>query len=366
MTLPTLYARTNTGAIQQWTIEAHNSSYRTTFGQVDGKLQTTNWTECYETNSGRSNQRTPEQQALFEAKALWKKKKDSGYFETIEEIDKPTFVEPMLAKNYEDYKDSIQFPVFSQAKLDGIRCVVTKDGMFTRNGKCIESCPHIFKELQKFFTNQPTLVFDGELYNHDLKHDFNKITSLVKKTKPTINDIKESSQLVQYWVYDIVDTTKTFKERNEWINFELFTKEYASIKPVRTVHPANQQELDVMYGAYMESGFEGQMIRLNTKYENKRSKNLLKRKDFQDKEYTILDIIEGEGNKVGMAGAMVFKNELGIRFNSNIKGSREYLKELLHNKLNLIGQQATVKFFNLTPDNKVPRFPYVIAIRNYE
>ena len=364
--LPILYARTNTGAVQQWFAEALDDSYRTPLGQVDGKLQTTNWTKCQETNSGRSNQRTPEQQAIFEAKALWKKKKDSGYFETIEEIDKPTFVEPMLAKNYDDYKDVIHFPVFSQPKLDGIRCIVSKDGMFTRNGKRIESCPHIFNELQKFFDREPTLVFDGELYNHDLKHDFNKITSLVKKTKPTSEDIKESAELVQYWVYDIVDTARTFKERNEWINFELFTKEYASIKPVWAAYPVNQQELDVLYGAYMESGFEGQMVRLDTKYENKRSKNLLKRKDFQDKEYTILDVIEGEGNKSGMAGAMVFENELGIRFNSNIKGSREYLKELWATKQELIGKEATVKFFNLTPDNKVPRFPYVISIRDFE
>lgn len=366
MTLPTLYARTNTGAVQQWTVEAQNNSYRTTFGQVDGKLQTTNWTECYETNSGRSNQRTAEQQAQFEAKALWKKKKESGYFEDINEVDKPTFVEPMLAKNYEDYKDSIQFPIFSQPKLDGIRCIVTKDGMFTRNGKRIESCPHIFNELQKFFDEDPNLVFDGELYNHDLKHDFNKITSLVKKTKPTIQDIKESSQLVQYWIYDTVDTTKTFEKRYDWIQFELFTKEYETLKPVWACRPANQQELDAMYAEYTQYGYEGQMIRLNTKYENKRSKNLLKRKDFQDKEYTILDIIEGEGNKAGMAGAMVFENELGVGFNSNIKGTRDYLKELWTNKSELIGKQATVKYFNLTPDNQVPRFPYVIGIRDYD
>lgn len=366
MTLPTLYARTNTGAVQQWTVEAQNNSYRTTFGQVGGKLQTTNWTECYETNSGRSNQRTAEQQAEFEAKALWKKKKESGYFEDINEVDKTTFVEPMLAKNYEDYKDVIKFPVFSQPKLDGIRCVVTKDGMFTRNGKSIESCPHIFKELQKFFINQPTLVFDGELYNHDLKHDFNKITSLVKKTKPTIQDIKESSQLVQYWIYDIVDTTRTFKERCDWIEHNVLGKCDFALKAVPTALPASQQEMDDLYAAYTEHGFEGQMIRLNTKYENKRSKNLLKRKDFQDKEYTILDIIEGEGNKAGMAGAMVFENELGIRFNSNIKGSRDFLKEIWKDKNQLIGEQATVKYFNLTPENKVPRFPYVIAIRNYD
>lgn len=366
MTLPTLYARTNTGAVQQWTIEAHNNSYRTTFGQVDGKLQTTNWTECYETNTGRSNQRTPEQQALFEAKALWKKKKDSGYFESIEEIDKPTFVEPMLAKNYEDYKESLSLPVFSQPKLDGIRCIVNKEGMFTRNGKRIESCPHIFNDLQKFFVNQPTLVFDGELYNHDLKHDFNKITSLVKKTKPTIEDIKESLQLVQYWIYDIVDANKLFGERIKWIVSNIQGSHELSLIAVPTAFPSNQQQVDRFYEDYTKHGFEGQMIRLDTKYENKRSKNLLKRKEFQDGEYTILDVIEGEGNKANMAGAMVFQNELGISFNSNIKGSRDFLKEVWKNKNQLIGEQATVKYFNLTPDNKVPRFPYVVAIRNYE
>ena len=79
-----------------------------------------------------------------------------------------------------------------------------------------------------------------------------------------------------------------------------------------------------------------------------------------------VNIIEGEGNKSGMAGAMMFENELGIRFNSNIKGSRDFLKEIWKDKNQLIGEQATVKYFNLTPENKVPRFPYVIAIRNYD
>jgi len=366
MKFPTLFARTNTGAIQEWTVEVFKSSYRTTFGQVDGKLQTTNWTECYQTNSGRSNERNPEQQAEFEAHALWKKKKDSGYFENIKEIDKPTFVEPMLAKNYEDYKDIINFPVFSQPKLDGIRCVISKAGMFTRNGKKIESCPHVFNQLQQFFINQPNITFDGELYNHDLKHDFNKIASLVKKTKPSSADIKEAESLVEYWVYDVVDTTKLFKERIEWIEQNLLAKDYPSVQAVPTAFPSNQEQLNELYEAYTEHGFEGQMIRLNTKYENKRSKNLLKRKEFQDKEYLILDVIEGEGNKMGMAGAMVFENEQKLRFNSNIKGSREYLKELWINKEQIIGKQATIKFFNLTPDNNIPRFPYVIAIRDYE
>ena len=60
-----------------------------------------------------------------------------------------------------------------------------------------------------------------------------------------------------------------------------------------------------------------------------------------------------------------FENEHGKGFHSNVKGSFEYLADLLDNADDLIGVEATVKFFNLTPDG-VPRFPYVIAIRDYE
>jgi hypothetical protein len=61
---------------------------------------------------------------------------------------------------------------------------------------------------------------------------------------------------------------------------------------------------------------------------------------------------------------MVFENELGISFNSNIKGNRDYLREVLETKEELIGQLATVKFFNKTPGNALPRFPYVIIAFN--
>ena len=42
-----------------------------------------------------------------------------------------------------------------------------------------------------------------------------------------------------------------------------------------------------------------------------------------------------------------------------------YTVSLLEQADELIGKEATVKYFNLTPDG-VPRFPYVIAIRDYE
>jgi DNA ligase 1 len=360
--LPTLYSRTSKGAIQSWTIFIEDDKYKTEHGQVDGKLQTTNWTYAHTTNEGRANERNQFEQARFEAEALWKKKKDSGYHISISDIDSFTFVEPMLAKNYDDYVDKISYPVFAQPKLDGIRCIVTKDGMYSRNGKTINSCPHVREKLQYVFDQCPHIVLDGELYCDKLNNDFNKICSLVKKTKPTGDDLVEAADMIQYWIYDIVDTDLLFENRITLIEKLINTS--LTIQKVPTGKLKSKDELDIHYGACMDHGFEGQMVRLNSTYENKRSKSLLKRKEFQDREYTILDIIEGDGNRTGMAGAMVFKNELGIEFNSNIKGDRAYLKELLDNKNEYIGREATVKYFNLTPaPNCLPRFPFVIKIR---
>lgn len=363
MKLPTLFARTHTGAVQSWIIEVESDSYRTEYGQVNGKIQQTAWTKCFITNEGRANQRNPEEQALFEAQALWKKKKESGYYESVKDIDKSAFFEPMLAKKYDDYRDEIIFPVFSQPKLDGLRCIVTKEGMFSRNGKRYVSCPHIRQQLNNFFEQNPDAVLDGELYNHDLKHDFNKITSLVKKTKPTPADLAETASMVEYWIYDIALPGASFKERITVIE-DNFCKGFEfNIKVVPTAEVTAQDKLDELYSVYLDAGFEGQMVRINAKYENKRTKSLLKRKEFQDSEYTILAIVEGEGNKTGMAGAMVFRNELGHEFNANIKGTREFITEIWQNKDSYIGKLATVSYFNLTPDKQVPRFPYVIKIR---
>jgi DNA ligase-1 len=130
---------------------------------------------------------------------------------------------------------------------------------------------------------------------------------------------------------------------------------------VKTTKVNNEDELMELYGEYVDKGYEGQMLRLDAKYENKRSKSLLKHKSFVDEEYIIKDICEGEGNRTGTAGYMVFETADGKPFKSNVKGTWEETAEMLKNKKKLIGKQATIKYFNLTPDG-IPRFPFVINI----
>ncbi len=79
-----LFARTNTGAIQTWTIEVDVAKYRTHYGQLDSdKIQTTEWTVCEGKNTGKKNATSAEDQSVKEANATWKKKKESGYFEKL-------------------------------------------------------------------------------------------------------------------------------------------------------------------------------------------------------------------------------------------------------------------------------------------
>lgn len=366
MKLPKLYSRTSTGAVQEWEVEVDllNGQYRTSHGQVGGKIVTTNWFTTSPTNVGRSNERSSADQALFEAQASWNKKIKAGAHLNISEVDNESFIEPMLAKKWEDRRSKVKFPLYCQPKLDGMRAVITANGATSRNGKPWVTIPHILAALKPVFEKYPNLVLDGELYSHEYKHDFNKIASLIKRTKPSSEDLDESADKVEFWWYDIADSSKVFSDRIQTAEkiYDEFLKD-SKIVIVPTFLAKDEAILDELYGDFMEQGYEGQMVRLNKEYAFKRSDTLLKRKEFQDDEYTIIEICEGNGNKTGMAGYAWMQREDGVKFRSNIKGNHEFLRDLLVNAESYAGSFGTVKYFNLTPDG-IPRFPYLICLRS--
>jgi len=358
MKLNTLFKRAVNGKVNEWTVEVENNCFRTISGYTDGVKTTSEWTCCSGKNLGKKNETTPEQQALAEAQAMWTKKLELGSYESIDDIDTPKFFNPMLAHKFEDYKDKITYPVFSQPKLDGIRCIVRADGMWSRNGKKIVSAPHIYEAMKPLFETNPDLIFDGELYADKFANDFNAICSLVKKTKPTSDDLRKSAESIQYHIYDLPSHSGIFTDRAFALADMLLPKCCVKVETTRCGH---EVDLLALYEMYVTTGYEGQMIRLDKEYESKRSKSLLKHKSFIDEEYTILDVVEGEGNKTGMVGSFVFRSKTGHIFNSSPKYSWDECKELWKKRQELIGKSATVKYFNLTPDG-VPRFPYVINI----
>jgi DNA ligase-1 len=186
---------------------------------------------------------------------------------------------------------------------------------------------------------------------------------MVRKTKPTAEDLIESEKLVEYWVYDCyLDGSEKFGERWEFIQD---TDWPDCVKLVETHKVSDKKHLDILYDLWRKDGYEGQIIRTNSAYENKRSWHLLKRKEVIDKEFKIVSVLEGKGNRSNMAGKIVLRLEDGRTSRAGIKGGETVYKRLWKEQDELIGKLATVEFFSYTPDGK-PRFPVCIAIRDYE
>ena len=360
-TYPTLYKRTSSGKVQVWFMEVDGDRYRSTSGQQDGKKTTTEWTIAKAKNVGRANETTPEQQAVAEVEAEYEKKLARDYHKTPDAVDTAMRFKPMLATKWKDRKDKItNGQVHIQPKLDGIRCIAKADGLWTREGKPIYGAPHIHEKLKPVFDKYPHIIIDGELYNHELKDDFNQIVSAVKKQKPTEEDLAVSREKLQYWVYDLPSHDGHFVDRFTQLT-EIVPEADNHFVVVETYMIATEH-VDENAAEWIEAGFEGAMIRLPGKYENKRSNNLIKWKEFQDEEFTIVDIQEGDGNRAGMAARVVLDLGGDRTFSAGLIGNVEYCRQLLAEKDEHIGKKGTVVFQNYTPDG-VPRFPKFKGVR---
>ena len=353
---PTIYKRDSKGNVRVWHMEVDGNKYRTVAGIMDGQLVVSEWTVAEAKNVGRSNATTPEEQALSEVKSHYTKKLDIDYHEKIEDIDTPKIFEPMLAKKWEDRASKIKYNtnVYVQPKLDGIRCILNRYGAFTRYGNEIVAIPHIIELFKPVFEQYPDAIFDGELYNHELKHDFNAIVSMIKKTKLKPEDLELSARMAQYHVYDFPGLMhEPFSVRMEKA-FELILLGGFNMEPVvqtvKTIKVESQSEIDDAYGSFIEDGYEGGIIRLEGPYEQKRSNNLIKRKDFDDDEFEIVEVLEGTGNWSGCAKKIVVKTKEGRICEASVQGSMDYCRHVLNNAANYIGKQATVRFFGYTPD----------------
>ena len=380
MKLPTLYKNSKRGATQQWTIEVVNNQYRTIAGQVGGKLTVTEWTTCKGLNVGKSNATTDNEQALKDAQSNWQYKIDrANYATSIEGITQVKFKEPMLAKNYKDRKDNINFSkgVYLQDKLNGVRCTIDKEnGALSRKNKPWITIPHILEVLAPLFKRFPELKLDGEIYNYDLRQDLGELIHTIKRKRPTAEELAKSKKIAQFWVYDIVDESKIFSERSEklkWLINSLYVEcpeAEKYIKIVKTIKVQSHKQIDDLLVAAESDGIEGVMVRLDEVYESGRSSALLKYKSFVEDEFEIIDVHEGEGNLTGKVGKFELKDKDGRTFKSSPIGSHDYWEQMWNDRKQLIGKTATVKYKELTPikDGKggVPNIGKVIAIRDYE
>ncbi len=287
---------------------------------------------------------------------------------------------PMLAYPVNDKQIDYKQPVFIQPKLDGVRCLIQyeipfgsghipnsgKVVAYSRTGKEWKNIDHILKELKPFFIEHPSVILDGELYNHDLRNDFEQIISLVRRQKPDDIDALESRDSVQFHCYDIVDENNVFDVRADFIGDNL--PESYCVKHVYTTRVYKHEEaLDMHHNYNLVSGYEGSIVRTNDVYQCKRSHSLRKFKDFQDTEATITGYVEGKGKRKGTLGKFLMRDNEGNEFGCPPGKGYNYkdLAVILKNVNDYIGKIATFTYFERTKAGSY-RHPLFKCIRDYE
>ena len=279
---------------------------------------------------------------------------------------------PMLAYPVSDKPINYDDKIFMQPKLDGVRCLIQYDKgkvtAYSRTGKEWKNIHHILEQLKPFFQKYPNVILDGELYNHDLRDDFETIISLVRRQKPDDKDMLESRDMVQFHCYDVIGLSNfKYEYRKAFIDKNL--KPSYCVKHVLTTYIANEYDAKEMHAVNLACGFEGSILRTNDAYQCKRSHSLRKFKDFHDTEATIIGFVEGKGKRKGTLGKFLMRDADGIEFGCPPGKGYNYknLKDLLHRAQWYVDHKATATFtyFERTKANSY-RHPLFKCIRDYE
>lgn len=417
----TLFALNKDGSFQCWKVFIVGNQVVVEFGKVGGKKQQ-KVTTCEPKNVGRSNETTAEEQALAEAVSKWEKQVRLGYRDDTSKLEQEENFSPMLAHDAIKRSSAIVYPAYVQPKLDGVRALVTldKDGIPMFNSRGNKTYPvqgALLQQVKELAEHSGFDKFDGELYIHGLS--LQKIVALAKKwrtpeqieeeiEKDYQSDLKRHQKAVdngeESWkdhggeVYSVA--IEPVKDADRYGGYSSLDLEYHIFDiPVNAGSPwystdhdktrhqdllavaeAVECELEVpriqivhgefvkdesavkrFIGRYMESGFEGVIIR-NFKgvYEfGQRSSDLQKWKLFQDGEAKVIDSVEDKNGE----GVLLCEEKDGTRFNCKMKGT--HAERSQERMLLLVG-----KFINFTfqarTDDGVPQFAVGQCVRELD
>lgn len=352
----------STGRPRHWWAEHTDTAYRTHAGIAGGTIVTSDWFEVAEGKQGR----TQAEQVEFMVQAMYVHRLERDYFELHEDASAPKVIFPMLAHKYEAKKFQ---PGYVQPKLDGMRCIATARGLFSRQGKPIESVPHIVQALAPLFVADPDLILDGELYNHALKHDFERLMSLCRKSGKSLTpEVMVQTRQVQYHIYDVASAQGDVSERLlslDKLSFDMgegnlslggfaYLLDTGHVELVNTFIITTEAQYDYQHNKLLGQGYEGTVWRAQGAQEiagyefDKRSKRLLKRTDKLTQEFPVSRLVEGNGNWAGAVRTVECLLPDGRTFEANITGTYEANAE----RLSQTFKHVTVEFKGWTKDNK--------------
>jgi ATP-dependent DNA ligase/predicted DNA-binding WGR domain protein len=342
----TLFKKSKTGKVQQWSIKTDKDKIIVTWGQVGGKQQTKT-TKTTPKNRGKINETTAEEQAILEMEALIIRQLERKKYTK----DPSGETENNYAMKVSDYKnisakakkDLFSSPFYLSTKYNGVNAMfIYKDGwtIQSRTGKTYPSIPHIEEELNKIRLKYNINIFNVELFipNTPLQLITSAVTkpnSISKDLVALIFDIPEKGNLPYSERYkilkDIPNSVKSIKATTE----KKLEDYYKSI---------------VEDKAFPDNGVEGIIIRKeDSKYTyNIRSNEVWKYKPVMDDEFKVVNYsLDKNGNPV-----LECETKDRVTFKVNPKGTFEEKQRLLKELPKRIGDYYKVEYETWSVDKQ--------------
>ncbi|RLC99269.1 MAG: hypothetical protein DRI46_09770 [Chloroflexi bacterium] len=337
----TLYIRDNTGSIREWAIKAIDDLITIRYGQMGGSMQ-----YQYERVSEGKASRSLDEQIMSRMASRISKQRDRGYVNSLDKVkDKTTNLlglpKAMLAHKLRDVKDIDFEGAYYQHKYDGNRCMITnQDGVniaYSRNGKRVESIEHILQDIQL----APGEIIDGELYCHG--YPLQTIVSWIKRKQ-------ENTIMLKYHMYDMV-MDAPYAERLHHLDLIEYGQ---NIEIAPTTRIISLEEAMSYFRSSRDMGYEGGIIRWGEKgYEDgKRSKSLVKMKEWHDEEFKVIDIHES-ADGWGILECILPDS---TTFRVSAPGSIPEKVHVLNNRDQYLDRNITVEYAQLTKDG-IPFHP---------
>lgn len=291
----------------------------------------------------------------------------------------PTF-DVQLGTPIEDVKLKGDEEIFISQKLNGTRCVYWKGDLWTRSGKKYTGCQHIIDDIKRLcvedFTIDPNeVVFDGELV---LKSCGLSDSEAFQKGTGIANSKNETKEELEYVIFDTMSSVEFEQKkcerrygarRSSLENLPETFKRLGliNIRIVPFFYRGYNHEKIWEYLDYAEANdMEGIIVNLDTPYEFKRTKSLIKVKKFFDIDLRCIRIEQGEKGKYkNTLGAIVCRYKDGeVKVGSGF--TEEQRNYYFENPEMIIDSVVTVKYKEATKNkdgSESLQFPVFVCVR---
>jgi hypothetical protein len=260
-----------------------------------------------------------------------------------------------------------KFPCMAQPKINGVRCIIKLiDNKVSIKSK--EGLEYNISHINDFLTlnndifscDSEEIILDGELYIHG--ESLQTISSAVKK-------FNMNTPRLVFVLFDLAILENTNIERwqiiKEYIRPKLVGELNCPIKIINTFKISDDESAQIITDRFIQQGYEGSIFRdFDATYQfGQRKVNITKFKRCISAEFTIVDIIPQA--KDTTMGNFVCITDEGNTFEVNPKGTEDYKREVLENRISYIGKKLTIDFYEWTDDRK-PLHVINNLIRDYE